>query len=101
MKVNGASSKPAHVVKIGEVITARTGDITRTYEVLGLPKSRVGAPLVGEYAADRTPPEEFERQRTAHLTSGHRPRGAGRPTKRERRVLENFFEEGKEPPSND
>ena len=95
VKVNGAAVKPAHAVKPGEMVTARIGVMTRTLRVIEMPRSRVGAKLVAQYAEDLTPPEEFERQREAahfHL-GGMRPRGAGRPTKRERRLLDGLSSE--------
>lgn len=91
VKVNGAAAKPAHGVKPGERVTARIGVLTRTLRVLDAPRSRVAAKLVAQFAEDLTPPEEFEKQRAAaaHFHSpAARPRGAGRPTKRERRLLD-------------
>jgi len=80
-------------VKIGEIITAATGNVTRTVKVLQLLEQRVGAPKVPGFMEDLTPAEEFTKARetSAHV-SGFRPKGAGRPTKRDRRVLQSFFE---------
>lgn len=96
VKINGASTKPAHQAKAGEVIDARTGNITRTYRVLDFPKSRVSAKLVPQYAEDLTPPEEYERQKLLAMAPGVpvRPRGAGRPTKKERRLIDFLGEDG-------
>lgn len=89
VKLAGEVTKPAHEVRPGELISVRTGAFTRTFKVLGAPKSRVGAPLVPEFAEDITPPEEIERARErAAMAPALRPRGAGRPTKRDRRELE-------------
>lgn len=94
VKVNGAATKPAHDAKAGEIVTANIGIITRTLRVIDAPRSRVGAKLVAQYAEDLTPPEEFEKQRAFNDRSpGFRPKGAGRPTKRERRLLDDFDEE--------
>ena len=91
VKVNGSSTKPAHEPKPGELVTARIGIMTRTLRVLDSPKSRVSAKLAAQFAEDLTPPEEFEKQRAFGLQPpGGRPKGAGRPTKRERRLLEGF-----------
>jgi len=92
VKVNGAATKPAHEAKPGELVSARVGIMTRTLRVLDAPRSRVGAKLVAQYAEDLTPPEEFERQRESQLLPMARPRGAGRPTKRERRLMDGFEE---------
>ncbi|MDD5349317.1 MAG: RNA-binding S4 domain-containing protein [Chthoniobacteraceae bacterium] len=96
VKVNGAAAKPAHEVKPGESVTARMGVMTRTLRVLDAPVSRVGAKLTARFAEDLTPPEEWEKQRAAsHLRPlATRPRGAGRPTKRERRLLDEWAEKG-------
>jgi len=89
VKIGGASTKPAHEVRSGEVITAGVNQMTRTLRVIGAPASRVGAKLVQQFAEDLTPPEEYARRREARLLPpGFRPKGAGRPTKRERRELD-------------
>ena len=89
VKVNGERTKPAHEPKPGEIIVARVGVMTRTVRFMAAPKSRVGAKLVAEFAEDLTPPEgRAKRPEPNLLPPGFRPRGAGRPTKRERRELE-------------
>jgi ribosome-associated heat shock protein Hsp15 len=91
VKVNGETAKPARELKGGELITARVNQMTRTVMVLDAPKSRVGAKFVAQFMEDRTPPEEYERRREANLLPpGFRPKGSGRPTKRERREIERF-----------
>jgi ribosome-associated heat shock protein Hsp15 len=65
--------------------------MTRTLRVLGSPDSRVGAKLVPQFAEDLTPPEEFNRARDpVFVNPVFRPKGAGRPTKRERRRLDDL-----------
>jgi ribosome-associated heat shock protein Hsp15 len=66
--------------------------MTRTTRVVGLLDKRVGAKLVPQYAEDLTPPAEYERKREqqAHAFI-QRPKGSGRPTKKDRRILERFF----------
>ena len=92
--VDGVVTKPAREVQPGQQIQARTGDITRTYRVRGHPTARVPAARVPEFAEDLTPPEALVRPRTAELTGvAVRLRGAGRPTKRDRRALERFRDE--------
>jgi ribosome-associated heat shock protein Hsp15 len=93
VQIGGAFVKPSRNVKGGDVVTLRLDtDVTiwtRTLCVLDAPPSRVGAKLVPLYAEDRTSPEELEKARLrSGLLSGFRPRGTGRPTKRERRVLD-------------
>ena len=91
VKLNCEATKPAREVKPGELVVARCGPITRTLRVLGAPGSRVGAALVAQYAEDLTPPEEYTRTRDpVFVTPSFRPKGAGRPTKRERRRLDDL-----------
>lgn len=97
--VGGRPSKPAHEVHPGEIVSVRLQQgataWTRTLKVLGTPASRVGAKLVSQFAEELTPTEELaKRQRPEPnlLPPGFRARGSGRPTKRERRALEEFGE---------
>jgi ribosome-associated heat shock protein Hsp15 len=91
VKLDGQRVKPSRSVHPGEVFTARVGDITRTLKVLALLAQRVGPKLVPQYAEDLTPPEEYAKPRTPVLEPlFHRPKGTGRPTKRDRRLLENL-----------
>lgn len=90
VEVNGQEAKPGRDVKPGDRITVRSGGgLTRTLQVVGLPRSRVGAKELPGLLADLTPPEEYERARQAQLDIfAPRDRGAGRPTKRDRRTTE-------------
>lgn len=89
VKLNGQPTKPARDVHPGKVITAQTETLLRTLRVIGSPSSRVGAKLVPQYAEDLTPPEELERARArALIPVPTRPKGMGRPTKRDRRILD-------------
>ena len=90
-KVNGASTKPSHEARAGEMVAVQIGVVTRTLRVIGAPPSRVAAKLVAQFAEDLTPPEEFEKERALRFPPpGVRPKGAGRPTKRERRELDEW-----------
>jgi ribosome-associated heat shock protein Hsp15 len=88
--VDGVAIKPAREARAGETVSARTGDITRVYKVLGFPSRRVSAPEVVQFAEDLTPPEAREEARKKKLEPGFRARGLGRPTKRERRQIERW-----------
>ena len=91
VKVDGERSKPAHEPKAGELIVARVGIMTRTLRFIAAPKSRVAAKLVLDFAEDLTPIEEREKRPEPNLLPpGFRPRGSGRPTKRDRRALDEF-----------
>ena len=92
VEIGGVAVKPAREVREGETITVKQGLILRTLRVSGIPKSRVGAKLVAEYCDDQTPASEFEKakaQRVQQVLA--RDKGAGRPTKRDRRLLDKLF----------
>lgn len=91
--INELPAKPAREVHTGEVVAVRQGLFTRTLRVVGVPRSRVGAKLLPEFCADLTPPEEFEKLRERSVQQVlAREKGSGRPTKRERRRLDDLFE---------
>ncbi len=94
VQVNGTTAKPAKEVFPGDKITLRKNQVEYRLEVLNLPSNRIGAKLVPLYVKDTTPPEAFrhvELARRARLY--YRKKGTGRPTKKDRRSLENFLEE--------
>ena len=89
VKINGQRVKPAHSVHPGELIVAQVGDRVRTVRVVALLDRRVGASAVGAFLEDLTPAEERERPAVPGVEPlFHRPKGAGRPTKRDRRLLD-------------
>ena len=93
VEINARPAKPAREVHAGETVTVQQGLVLRTLRVVGTPVSRVGAKLVPEYCTDLTPASEFEKvrlQRMQHVLA--RAKGSGRPTKRERREVDRWFE---------
>jgi ribosome-associated heat shock protein Hsp15 len=85
--------KPSHHVKTGEKIKVRKPPIYRSFVVLELINNRVGAKDVEKYMTDITPPEELELLKMKNdMQWNSRDRGTGRPTKKERRDLEEFFD---------
>lgn len=91
VRVNNAIVKPARDVFPGDEILVRKNQINYQLEVLDLPKSRVGAKLVDLYRKDTTSKEAFENIELLQYTKSYnRKRGEGRPTKKDRRDLENF-----------
>ena len=91
--VNELTAKPARDVRPGEMVAVRQGLFTRTLRVVGIPRSRVGAKVLAEYCADLTPPEEFEKLRERSVQQVlAREKGSGRPTKRDRRLMDRAFE---------
>jgi ribosome-associated heat shock protein Hsp15 len=86
VRVNGRPAKPATPVHPGDEVRARVHDITRIVEVARVIHRRVGAADAATCFVDRTPAPPPE----ASVPVARRDRGAGRPTKRERRVLDQF-----------
>jgi ribosome-associated heat shock protein Hsp15 len=80
--------KAARIVKVGDVILVRKNPVTYSYRVLELLGKRVGAKLVAQYVEDITPPEELQKLDDTHGGAlFFRDRGAGRPTKKDRRDI--------------
>ena len=90
--INGAQVKSAHVVKVGDVVAVRLGPGTRSFEVLQLAQNRMGAKLVPLHLKEVTPPDQLEALELARLAASmNRRKGLGRPTKKERRDIDDFF----------
>ena len=91
--VNGSSAKPSREVKIGDRISVRRQAVTYSYKVLDLVSSRQPAKNVPAYCLDITPQEELDKLNVPRETIFvFRDRGAGRPTKKERRELDDLME---------
>jgi ribosome-associated heat shock protein Hsp15 len=88
VRVNDRPAKPATTVSPGDEVRARVGDTTRIVEVVRVIQKRVGAADAAVCFLDRTPPPPPPTEAPAQVA--RRERGAGRPTKRERRVLDKF-----------
>lgn len=85
VQVNGERAKAAQPVRLGDEVRLRNTDIERTVQVARLVVKRVGATVAVDYFVDLTPPPPPKEEVAATVL---RDRGAGRPTKRERRELE-------------
>ncbi|NJQ01678.1 RNA-binding S4 domain-containing protein [Streptomyces zingiberis] len=85
VRVNGERVKPAHQVKQGDEVRLRLAGRERIVVVKALLRKRVGAPAAVEAYLDKSPPPP-PREELAVVP--HRDRGAGRPTKRDRRETE-------------
>ena len=93
VSVNEQTAKPARDVRPGETITVKQGLVLRTLRVVDVPRSRVGPKLVVNFCADLTPPEELQKARENPLMHQiARDKGTGRPTKRDRRLLDRLLE---------
>ena len=92
VKMNGVEVKPSRMFHVGDVFSVRKGPITYTYRILQLWGNRLGAKMVPEYLQDITPKEQLELLELAHFAAqSGRDRGTGRPTKKDRREIEQFF----------
>ncbi len=87
--VNDMEVKPSRNIKIGDRLTVKKPPIVYTYDVIGLIDKRQSAPLVKNYITDTTPQDELEKAESSRMTAFvQRDRGAGRPTKKERRDID-------------
>lgn len=92
VRLNGGDVKPAKTVRPGDVVSARKGAVTYTYKVLEVLDKRQGAKLVPRFAENLTPQEELDKLRAPVETFFlKRDRGAGRPTKKDRRQMESLW----------
>ncbi|HKQ39377.1 MAG TPA: RNA-binding S4 domain-containing protein [Verrucomicrobiae bacterium] len=92
VRIAGEALKPSRSVRVGDIITATTGELTRTVRVVAPLERRVGAKLVGDYMEDLTPPSEYQKPREPNFRPLLlRPKGTGRPTKKERRKIDELL----------
>ncbi len=94
VKIDGQEVKPSRDIKINDTITVKVNpQFTKTVVVLGFLTNRVAAKLVPQFATDITPPEELEKLRLYNeMNAEKRDRGIGRPTKKERRMIDKLKE---------
>jgi ribosome-associated heat shock protein Hsp15 len=93
VSINGMPVKPSRELKVGETLQIRKPPITRSYQVLALTESRMSAKLVPEYMLETTPKSELEvLEMQKYMSFFQREKGTGRPTKKERRDLDDFMD---------
>ena len=93
ISINGALAKAARTVKPGDVIQVRKPPVTYSFKVLQPIEKRVGAKLVAEMMENVTTPEQYELLEMSRVSGFvNRAKGTGRPTKKDRRSLEEFTE---------
>lgn len=93
VSINGMTVKPSREIKEGETIQLRRPPIQRSYKVLALTENRMAAKLVPEFMVETTPASELEiLEMQKNMSFYNRERGTGRPTKKERRDLDDFFD---------
>ena len=89
VRVGGVPAKPSKMIKIGDVLEVRKGVVQFTYKVKALTEHRMGAKLVPDFAENLTPQAELDKLKAPVETFFlRRDRGAGRPTKKDRREMD-------------
>ncbi|MDA9668452.1 S4 domain-containing protein [Flavobacteriaceae bacterium] len=97
IKLNGQKVKPSREILPLDYIEIRKEQIWRKFQILDIPKTRMGAKLVSLYIIERTDPSVFEIKELQQLSqSKSRDEGTGRPTKKDRREIDDLFIEQSE-----
>ena len=91
--INNIQVKASHVVKAGEIIIVKKLPVIYSYKIIEPTGNRVSAKLVGNFITDLTTQEEKDKLSLAKNTGfGYRPKGYGRPTKKERRTIDRLHD---------
>ena len=89
--IDNNSVKSSRMIRVGDVVQVRKPPVTYSFKVLDLSQKRMGAKLVPDFMENVTPPEEYEILELNKLSGFvDRQRGTGRPTKKDRRDLNQF-----------
>ena len=88
--MNGSPVKPSRPVKENDILEIKKTPVTYTYKVTALPKNRISAKQVSDYIVNLTTPEELKKLEKMDSFFIRRDSGSGRPTKKERRLLDNI-----------
>ena len=90
--IQGVNVKPSRMVKEGEVVSVRKPPVTYSFKILKTIEPRVGAKVLPEIYENVTPPDQYELLEMNRISGFvDRQRGTGRPTKKERRALDEFL----------
>ncbi|MFZ4582292.1 MAG: RNA-binding S4 domain-containing protein [Paludibacter sp.] len=85
--------KPSRNVKVGDMVGIKRNPVLFSFKVLALTENRMNAKLVPDFMANVTTPDQLELIELARIAAqNNRDRGTGRPTKKERRDIDDFFE---------
>lgn len=94
VSMHGAQLKPSRTIKVGDIINVRKPPITYSFKVLQAIEKRVGAKLIPEILENVTTPDQFELLEMSRISGFvNRAKGTGRPTKKDRRSMEEFTNE--------
>ncbi len=92
--IGGANTKPSRMVKVGDTVSVRKSPVTYSFKVLKAIEMRVGAKLLPEIYENVTPQSQYELLEMIRISGFvDRARGTGRPTKKDRRDLDAFWNE--------
>ena len=93
VSVGDSTLKPSRMVQVGEIVKVRKSPITKSLKIIALAEKRMSAKLIVDFVEDVTPAEEMELlEMQKNMRWIARDRGTGRPTKKDRRELDDFFE---------
>ena len=96
VRIDDQIIKPSREVFVGDKIKIRKNQVWRELMVLDFPKSRIGAKIVNIYREDLTPKEAFKNTNFQSLSkTPKRDEGSGRPTKKDRRKIDEYHENQK------
>lgn len=91
VSIGNTQLKPSHTIKVGNIVSVKKAPITYSFKVLQAIEHRVGAKLIPEILENVTSPEQYELLEMNRISGFvDRARGTGRPTKKERRALDEF-----------
>ena len=94
VSLKGSPIKASRMIKVGDVIEVRKPPVTYSFRVLQAIEKRVGAKLIPEILENITAPEQYEILEMSKISGFvNRAKGTGRPTKKDRRSLDEFQNE--------
>jgi ribosome-associated heat shock protein Hsp15 len=93
ISIGGITVKPSRDVRVGDILELKKAPITYKFKVLQLAEKRMSAKLVPEFVEDLTPKEQFDMLEMQKLMQWNgRDKGTGRPTKKDRRDIDDFMD---------
>jgi ribosome-associated heat shock protein Hsp15 len=92
VKLNGKNIKPSKSIVVNDIFSVRKGPVEFQFRVIALLKTRVGAKLVADYIDNITPKAEMDKLKNLKYGGNtYRDKGLGRPTKKDRREIDEFL----------
>lgn len=92
--INGVALKPSHLVRVGDVIQVKRSPVIFSYKIIDITNNRVGPKLVENFMTQVTSRDQLELLEMLKLDKANaRAKGLGRPTKKERRSLDEFIDD--------